>query len=698
MCAAIAAVPSLVHAQVDTVRRAGTRLEAATVEVARDPERSVLALPFAITRVTPDSLRPGLRRATVGELLFAVPGVQVQPRNNPTQDARIAVRGFGARAAFGVRGVKVLRDGIPVSLPDGQTPMDWLDLETVDRVEAIRGTASALYGNAAGGVLDFRSQVADSTPFAARARVWDGGGARRANVLLSGRGAGDRRTPPQWLASVTHTRTDGPRVYARQEATSVFARGDAEWAGTTWRVLASAYDMPLAENPGALTAAELERNVRLPDSLNITRGAGKTVQHGQLGVVAERGSADDGLAAAAWLGTRRLDNPLAFAVVDVDRTNAGLWLRGTRTHRWAGLPVRVSAGLDLQSVGDDRRNFANCVGQPVSATCPTAGATTGVLRLDQREVVQSEGAFVRYELSVPRRLDISAALRWDQVRFRLIDRRLSDGRDDSGEEGQTAVNPMVGVVWRARPTWSLYATVNTAFETPTVTELTTQADGTAGLNGALSPQRTRTAEFGARGLLGTRTWFDVALFDARSRDELVPFDVPDQPGRRAFRNAGRTTRRGAEVLLRTQVPLGTQWLADAGVSATFGRYRFVDYTVGGTSFAGNVVPGSPSQQWQGWMTVRRAAWFGTVDVSAASDIVVDDAGSARAPGWQAVNVRVGHEGARLRSGWRVAPVAGIENLLDARYASAVLVNATRGRFFEPAPPRSAFVGLRVLRD
>lgn len=678
-------------------------IEALRVEIARDRDRSVLALPFAISRVAPDSLRPGLRRAAVGDLLFAIPGVQVQPRNNPTQDARIAVRGFGARAAFGVRGVKVLRDGIPVSLPDGQTPMDWLDLETVERVEAIRGTAAALYGNAAGGVLDFRSQAAAPVPFGVRVRTWDGGGARRANVLLSGTAASRGApaavgTPPQWLASVTRTETDGPRVYARQQTTSAFARGDAELAGTTLRVLASAFDMPRAENPGALTLDELERDVRLPDSLNITRAAGKTVRHAQLGLVAERGTPDDGLAAAAWIGTRDLDNPLPFAVVEVDRRNAGAWLRGTQSHRVAGLPMRVSAGLDLQSVIDDRRNFANCAGQNPSAACPTAGTQRGVLRLDQQEVVQSEGAFVRYELSVPRRLDVSAALRWDQVRFRLVDRFVSDGRDDSGEQGQTAVNPMLGVVWRARPAWSVYATVNSAFETPTVTELTTQADGSAGLNDALAPQRTRTVEVGARGVLGTRTWFDVALFDARSRDELVPFDVPNQPGRRAFRNAGRTMRRGAEALVRTQVPLGASLVADVGASATVGRFRFVDYTVGTTSYAGNVVPGSPARQLQGWLTARRGAWFATVDASAASSIVVDDAGTASAPGWRVVNLRVGSEGIALRGGWQLAPVAGVENVTDARYASAVLVNATRGRFFEPAPPRTVFAGVRLARE
>jgi iron complex outermembrane receptor protein len=239
---------------------------------------------------------------------------------------------------------------------------------------------------------------------------------------------------------------------------------------------------------------------------------------------------------------------------------------------------------------------------------------------------------------------------------------------------------------------SLYATLNTAFETPTITELTTQADGSAGLNGALAPQRTRTLEAGVRGVVGSRTWVDVAVFDARSTDELVPFDVPDAPGRRAFRNAGRTARRGIEASARVQ--LGS---TDAGVAVTAARYRFLTYTVGSAVYDGNTVPGSPARQLQGWVTTRRGAWFATLDAAAASAIVVNDAGTEQAPGWHAIGLRVGSDGLLLRDGWRAAPVLGVENLLDARYASAVLVNATRGRFYEPAMPRTLFAGLRFSR-
>ncbi|HEX9310570.1 MAG TPA: Plug domain-containing protein, partial [Gemmatimonadaceae bacterium] len=124
------------------------RLEPVVVEVGRGASRSVLELPFAVTVQTPDSMRPGQRHLSLDETLWLIPGLSVSNRNNPSQDPRISIRGFGARSAFGVRGIRVLRDGIPLTLPDGQTPVDYLDLESVGQVEVMRGSASSLYGNA----------------------------------------------------------------------------------------------------------------------------------------------------------------------------------------------------------------------------------------------------------------------------------------------------------------------------------------------------------------------------------------------------------------------------------------------------------------------------------------------------------------------------------------------------------------------
>src|SRR5437660_5665782 len=158
-------------------------------------------------------MRPGQRHLSVDETLWLIPGLSVSNRNNPSQDPRISIRGFGARSAFGVRGIRVLRDGIPLTLPDGQTPVDYLDLESVGRVEVLRGSASSLYGNAGGGVIDIHSADPGSSRISASAKAWSADhGSRKTVAQTAGRLSGF-----SYQTSASRWDTDGFRTHSRQE-------------------------------------------------------------------------------------------------------------------------------------------------------------------------------------------------------------------------------------------------------------------------------------------------------------------------------------------------------------------------------------------------------------------------------------------------------------------------------------------------
>ncbi|MBC8089674.1 MAG: TonB-dependent receptor [Phycisphaerae bacterium] len=671
------------------------QLRPVSVTVTRDAARSVFELPFALARITPDSLHPGQRRTSLGELLLGIPGVQVQERNNPSQDPRLAVRGFGARSAFGVRGVRVMRDGIPLTLPDGQTPVDWMDLESAGSVEVIRGTAASLYGNAAGGVVSIRSHAPGPAPFSLSARGWDGGNLQRASVMLSGSG------PERWtalresgyLVSGTRTEGDGPRDYSRQQTTSVFARALGTIKDTRLELQGVRYDAPTSENPGALTAAELSRNPRLADSLNITKHSRKAVEQSQVAILATRGNSASEISASLFMGSRALDNPLPFAIVGVDRKSYGGSLRGGMRTTLGGFPLRMTAGLDAQTQHDDRFNYENCsdvsLTTPVTTRCPVSGKERGAVRLNQREEIQGEGAYVRYELEVPRKLMGSVSLRYDRVRFRLADRFIAGTNgDDSGNRAMNAVSPMFGLVWRVRPLISLYTNVASAFETPTITELTNQPDGKLGLNQELAPQRTRTVEMGAQAIIGAHVKLDGAVFHASARDELVGFDVPGAVGRRAFRNAGRTRRDGLEA----NVSIVANW-GEAGAAYTLSRFNFVNYSVGAANYAGNPIPGVPKHQGQAYLTLRSRGWYLTSEASSASRVTADDAATVFASSWTTLGLRAGR--APTNNRFLLEPTIGIDNVFNRKYASAVVINATRGRYFEPGVGQRVFVALRV---
>lgn len=693
------------HAQAGDSTRADSAqsLQSIRVSVTREGARSPFELPFALTPA-PLHARPAQRRTGVGDLLLGVPGVQVQDRANPSQDPRIAVRGFGARSAFGVRGVRVLRDGVPLSLPDGQTPIDWLDLETIDRIDIVRGTAAALYGNAAGGVIDMRTREAVAAPFGVDARFWDGGGLQRANVTLSGRSADREGTvqDAQWLGAFTRTRGDGLREWSRLDATSAFLRGMARIKGTTVELQATRYDAPRAENTGALTLAELTRDPLLPDSLNITKQSRKAARQTQVALIAERVMGQANVRGSVFAGTRTLDNPLPFAIVAVDRAVMGGSLHGAWRTAAMPWPLRFGVGVDAQRQVDDRFNYENCAdlapSAPLSARCPVRGVERGAVRLDQQERASSVGSYARVELEAPHHLHVSAALRVDAVQFGVRDRFITPtSADDSGDRSLRAASPMLGLTWRARPMWSLYANLSTAFETPTVTELTNQEDGAAGLNTNLDPQRTRTLEVGTQRVVGGRVWLDVSVFHATVLDELVPFDVPNQPGRRAFRNAGRTSRRGAETSARV-----TSTHLEVGTAYTWSRFRFDRYDVGTTSFAGKAIPGVPEHYLQTFATARAAGLWSTVELTAASHASATDAGTVTAAGYAVWNWRAGLDVPRVNRGGlaraRLTPTIGIDNLFDRRYASSLVVNATRNRYFEPGLPRRVTLTMQLRWD
>ncbi len=669
---------------------AATRLAPVVVEVARGAHRSPLDLPFAVTVQTPDSSRPGQRHLALDEALFLIPGLTVSNRNNPSQDPRISIRGFGARSAFGVRGIRILRDGIPLTLPDGQTPVDYLDLESVGQVEVMRGSASSLYGNAGGGVVDLRTSEPPRAPVSGAARLWNGGfGSRKIVAKMGGAVA-----KFGYQGNVARTESDGYRNYSRQRMTNGFARLSLDGARGSYALQWLGMDTPRAENPGALTRAQFEVDPRLADPLSIRKSARKAVTQSQLGLTARRAFARGEIEASAFAATRSLDNPLTFAIVDVGRATSGGSLRATIPFSLLGADHRFTLGGELQLQNDLRRNFTNCndIPRPTAptATCPDVAAERGTTTLDQREIISALGSYLREELQLGERYVLTASARADAVRFRVKDRLINaTNPDDSGRRALDAVSPMVGILARLSASHSAYANISSAFETPTATELGNQPSGAAGINRDLKPQKSTTYEVGVKGFGASGLQYSASLFATNVRDELIPFDIPSGGGRRYFRNAGRTSRRGAELGLGAAVRA-----LDLGVAYSYANYRFSDFTVNGVDFAGNRIPGIPRQTLQATASLRGTFATFVTEANFADRMPVNDANSESSPGYALFNARVVTSATLGRSGAELT--LGAQNLFNTRYISSVSVNAAAGKFYEPGSQRSVYIGVALL--
>jgi iron complex outermembrane receptor protein len=420
------------------------------------------------------------------------------------------------------------------------------------------------------------------------------------------------------------------------------------------------------------------------------------VRQSQFGLTARRSGARGEIEASAYVGTRALDNPLTFAIVDVDRAVSGGNLRATLPFSLFGTDQRVTFGSELQLQNDWRRNFTNCNNAPQplvpipTPTCPTRGDERGTVTLNQREIVSSIASYVRDEVNLGPRYTLTASARADAVRFTVKDKLINTANpDDSGNRLLDAVSPMVGVLARLSQSHSAYANISTAFETPTATELGNQPSGAAGINRDLKPQRSTTYEAGLKGIASMGLQYDAALFATAVHDELIPFDIPAGGGRRYYRNAGRTSRRGVELGLGAAVgPL------ELGGAYTYAKYRFMDFTVDTAHYAGNTIPGIPRQTLQG-----TAAWQGSLatlvaEATLTDRMFVNDANSESAPGYAIFNARILSSALWEGSGAEVT--LGAQNLFNTRYISSVSVNAAGGKFYEPGSQRSLYIGISLL--
>lgn len=653
-----------------------------TVAATRSPT-TLAAHGGAVTVVDGEAARR-LRLATgLDELLAFVPGVLAANRWNWSLDQRLAIRGFGARANFGVRGVRVLLDGIPQTLPDGQSQLTNLDLADLARVEVLRGAASSLHGNAGGGVVAFTSRAAPPGQGLALEAGSEAGAFGLARYHGRAAWGGDRVG-----ASLTVSRlaSDGFRDWSAAEQRRVTGALDARVGDATRLLVRAAWaDDPRARNPGALTLAEAAATPSAAAPNNLRRGADKAVTQGQLALGVDHAEGAWRVEARTWLLHRDLANPIAAPAPPPTTPEEGLWIgigrrgggaRATVSRR-LGTGGQLTAGVDAQQVRDDRRNRRHLVGAPF-----------GEALVDQRETTAELGVFAQAVLPLGGAWAIRGGLRHDATRFEVAD-RLAPANGGTRSLGATTTH--LGFV-RAGDRTTAWISAATSFETPTTTELANRPDGTTGLNRDLEAQRATSVEAGVRTQGGWGS-LDAAAFVIETRDAIVPYE--EVGGRSYFRNAGAQRTVGAEAALTIALGGALQGLATWTVTqATFTEYVALA-GAGVQRYDGNDVPGIPRHAVR--LGVRGV--IGPLLVDADHGILAsqaaNDANTLRVPGNGAgiTSLRVA---SRLVVGQSVLePFVAVQNLWDRHAIGSVVVNGGFGRVAEPAPGRFVTLGLRA---
>jgi iron complex outermembrane receptor protein len=634
----------------------------------------VFDTPTSMSVITSDDIAVGPPGASLAQTLARVPGLVAQNRQSYAQDLQLSSRGFGARASFGVRGIRLLVDGLPATTPAGQGETDIFDLAIAKRIEVLRGPFSTLYGNASGGVIQIFTKDGPPKP-TVTGRAFVGRYGQRFTHLEGGGTDGDLN----YIVDVSHFGTDGYRRHGAAQRDHAHAKLRYDLGGdSSVTLLFDGENQPFAEDPSSLTKKQLSQNPRQAVANVFKFNSGETHRARQGGIEwRQRIDAHDKLYVMGWLGARRVLQFLPFpgagitsggAVIDLQNRSGGGEARFTHD----GGFYTVTAGADYQRLRQARKGHVNDDGR------------IGALRRDEDDVSSQAGEYVQGRVKLdPWRL--FAGVRHSRVAFDSDDHFLADGRNDSGQRYFARTDPVAGVLYQVNPSLNVYANYGIGFQTPTFDELVYKPNSRTGFNPLLGPSISRNYEVGVKARPASgRVRLTASFFNIDTDNEIVVAESLN--GRTSYKNAGSTRRSGVELTL------------DAGLGDGFKThvaYSELDAVFTGARLHDNRLPGIPRRtlfaelSWRyaplGFNAAIHAQWRGRV--------YVDSANSQASAGYAVVGLRAGLH--QQTGSFRLHEYARVDNLFDRAYAGAVVVNSGNGRYYEPAPGRNVLVGLSV---
>ncbi|HBQ0379943.1 TPA: TonB-dependent receptor [Klebsiella variicola] len=688
-----AALPALL---LPLIAAAQTADEQTMVVTAAPTTVSELDTPAAVSVVNGDEMRQAAPRVNLSESLGAVPGLQVQNRQNYAQDLQLSIRGFGSRSTYGVRGLRIYVDGIPATMPDGQGQTSNIDIGSVDTIEVLRGPFSALYGNSSGGVINVTSQTGTQPPTVEASSYYGSFGTWHYGMKATGAvGDGSHAGDVDYTVSTNRFTTHGYRDHSGARKNLANARLGVRINDVSkLTLLLNSVDIK-ANDAGGLTADEWRDDPRQSprgDQYNTRKNTRQT----QAGLRYERQlSAQDDLSVMMYAGERettqfqsiprtpQLKPSHAGGVIDLTRHYQGIDTR--LTHRGELLvPVTLTAGLDYENMSERRKGYENFV---MVNGAPQYGEQ-GALRRNERNLMWNVDPYLQTQWQLTDKLSLDAGVRYSSVWFDSNDYYITPGNgDDSGDASYHKWLPAGSLKYALTDAWNVYLSAGRGFETPTINELSYRSDNQSGLNFGLKPSTNDTVEIGSKTRLGNGL-LTAALFQTNTDNEIVVDS--SSGGRTSYKNAGETRRQGMELGLDQQ--FGESWRLKAAWTWLDATYR--TNVCDDASCNGNRIPGiARNMGYASFGYQPEQGWYAGSDIRYMSDIMANDENTAKAPSWTVVGLTTGYKWSYGRMDMDL--FGRVDNLFDREYVGSVIVNESNGRYYEPAPGRNYGIGLNL---
>ncbi len=606
---------------------------------------------------------------SIKEYLQTVPGVYVQNANNFAQDARISIRGFGATAAFGIRGIKLIVDGIPETTPDGTGQLDNLNLDLIDQLTIIRGTASSLYGNASGGAIIVNSNFGFQENFIQSETMFGSYGYY--SQSLSG-GVKDDQTI--YTGHIRLFGSDGYRDNSNfKQVNSRIAIQHRLSDRLNAVVITELVNSPEGHDAGGLTLEDAEDSPTQARDRNLTFDAGESIQQWKVGTSFDWRWADNKqLNTYAFFNRRTFDGKLPFegsGQIELERNYFGF---GNKLDLQINQHA-IKLGYDVLSQADDRKRFDNVEG------------VKGDLVFDQTESFTNLGIFVIDYVEL-NQWYLTGGLRFDLNKLEADDQFLSDG-DDSGDINISNWSYQVGVGRTLSSSLQTYANYSNNFETPTLNQLSNRPDNSGGFE-ELDAATASSVELGFR-WRQEKFSAEIVGFNTQTENELVPYELAAFPERTFYQNAGNTSRNGLEFSARY---LGKTFRFLT--SYTYSDFSYETFVQNGTDLDGFTLPGIPRHHAALNVIFKPTnAWEISLPLDYVGNLFADNQNQEEIDSYLEVNLSVRYV-AQMNS-LMVEPYFGIRNLTNTSYFDNIRINAFGSRYYEPAPERNFYVGLAI---
>ena len=632
---------------------------------------SLVNTPFSVSIKNFSTFQKSAEQFNISEYIEDVPGIFISNDNNYAQDSRISIRGFGSRANFGIRGIKLIVDGVPETTPDGQSQIDNLNLEIIEKIEVIRGVGSSLYGNSSAGIIKIKTLQELQNSFA---RIGFSLGSNQQNKSQFFLGQKYKKTSYTFLYS--QTKSNGYRNNSGFKNNNLninlFKKVNDK---TNYGLSFNYVDSPYAIDPGGLTIEEVEDNRKQARERNVIYDSKESIKHLKLSGSFEK-KISNKLTFSKYLffSNRDFNGNIPVkkgGTIKLDRKYWGLGASLLIKNKF-----NTQIGFDLGNQKDLRKRYFNNEGE------------IGALVLEQNEKFINYGIFLVSSLKLNSFI-INPGIRLDKNTISIDDRFLADG-NSSDKINLNSLNPSLGINYKSNSFNRFFVNVSTGFETPTLNEFGSSPIG-SGFNKNLKSQNSINYELGfSKKSINNKFKLDLIYFNTSTKNEVLPYEDSQFPGQVFYNNAGKTQRSGIEFS--GSYNYNNFWNFNSSIS--IGRYLFDEFIDNEKNYSGNKIPGVPEKTMFFNVNYKNESKLSvSLQLKVIGDLYANNSNSVKVDGFNRLNLKISKEINYKKI--TIDPFLIFKNILGTSYYDNIRINAFGARYYEPAAKANFYGGIKI---